>query len=196
MLLSGCAELFLQPYGYVATDTDNVREDGRPAYLPEGAPSISQGYRPRPSDDSIIRAGHEGIDIYAKTGTPVIAPAAGTVSDSYFEPFYGNHIVIEHGRNEDGNVVISKFMHLDKRLVTKGEKVVRGQQLGTIGSTGILASYPHLHFEIRTSDHRRYSSPSNPHRFWADGAGMVTCFDESIELPDVPFRTTYPVPCR
>lgn len=198
VVLSGCAELFLKPYGHVASDAKNVRVGS--IFLPEGAPTIAQGFNPQPSDGSEPKpgAGHEGIDIYAKTGTPVIAPASGIVIDSYSEPFYGNHIVITHGRDEKGRLIYSKLLHLDTRLVNKGEMVSRGQQIGTLGSSGLLASYPHLHYEIRIRDNsnRHITTPLNPHRFWFDGVGVVTCFDKSKEYPDIPFRTTYPVVCR
>ncbi len=185
--------MFLKPYGQVTPDAANVRVGS--ISLPEGAPTIAQGYNPRPSDDSGASpgAGHEGIDIYAGRGTPVIAPASGLVIDSYHEPFYGNHIVIDHGRDENGKVIRSKFLHLDTRLIEKGEVVIRGEKIGTLGSSGILASYPHLHFEIRVGPR---SESRNPHSYWFNGVGAVTCFDKSKEWPDIPFKTTYPVVCR
>lgn len=197
-LFASCAKLFLKPYGHVAYDGENVRVGS--IFLPENAPTIAQGFNPQPSDGSEPKpgAGHEGIDIYAKTGTPVIAPASGIVIDSYYEPFYGNHIVIDHGRDEIGRFIRSTLLHLDTRLVEKGKVVIRGEKIGTLGSTGLLASYPHLHFEIRVRDNsnRHITTPLNPHRFWFDGVGVVTCFDKSKEYQDIPFRTTYPVVCR
>jgi murein DD-endopeptidase MepM/ murein hydrolase activator NlpD len=169
LILTGCAELFLKPYGTVSSDNESVRKDGGPVFLPEGAPTIAQGFNPQPEPQP--SAGHEGIDIYAKTGTPVIAPASGIVTGSYFEPFYGNHVEIEYGRNENGRLILSKFFHLNKRFVSKGEKVLRGQPVGTLGSTGLFASYPHLHYEVRLCQNENCSYPVNPHRFWADGAG-------------------------
>ena len=198
LIFSGCAELFLKPYGHVASDAENFRVSR--VFLPEGAPTIAQGFNPHPSDGSDPKpgGGHEGIDIYAKTGRPVIAPASGVVIKSSFEPFYGNKIIIEHGRDEKGRLIRSKLLHLDTRLVNEGEMVSRGQQIGTLGSTGLLASYPHLHFEVRIRDNsnRHITTPLNPHSFWFDGVGVVTCFDKSKEYPDIPFRTTYPVLCR
>ena len=193
IIFSGCAEFFLKPYGYVASDAKNVRVGI--VSLPESAPTISQGYNPRPEIDSeaTSSAGQEGIDIYAKTGTPVITSASGVVIDSYYEPFYGNQIVMGHGNDEDGTSITSRYFHLNERLVNKGEMIVRGQQIGTLGSSGILASYPHLHFEIRVGPR---AESSNPHIYWFDGVGVVTCFDKSKNYPDIPFRTTYPVVCR
>lgn len=191
--LSGCAELFLQPYGEVMQDAENVRVTE--VILPDNAPSISQGFNPKPLDgkDAKPGAGHEGIDIYAAKGTPVIAPAAGIIRVSYSEPFYGNQIVINHGRDENGAIIHSRLLHLDTRLVEKGDIVLRGEQIGSLGSSGMLASYPHLHFEIHAG---REAEAVNPHTYWMDGPGRVTCFDKDEEYPDLHFRSTYPVPCR
>ncbi|MDP2647084.1 MAG: M23 family metallopeptidase [Desulfobacterales bacterium] len=191
----------LKPYGEAAPDAASVRADGGTVFLPENAPSISQGYNPQPSDSSERQNApdHEGIDIFAQTGTPVIAPAPGIVTGSFYEPVYGNHVVLNHGKGPDGLLVSSQFFHLQERLVKKGDKVARGRQIGTLGSTGLLsAGFPHLHYEIRVSagPGQSRSEPVNPHRFWADGAGIVTCFDVNRQWADMPFKTTYPVPCR
>jgi murein DD-endopeptidase MepM/ murein hydrolase activator NlpD len=193
LILAGCAELFLQPYGVVSPDGENVRVGT--VSLPGNAPTIAQGYNPRPEIDSEAKSGggHKGIDIYAEKGTPVIAVAAGIILGSYSEPFYGDHIIIDHGRDGKGVTVSSRYLHLDERIVNKGDRITRGQKIGTLGSSGILASYPHLHFEIRVGP--KFES-RNPHLFWADGKGVVTCFDKSKEYQDKPFMTTYPVPCR
>jgi len=199
LLLSGCIGLIVKPYGHVAADAENVREDGRPVVIPKNAPSISQGYRPERSDEMTQKTspGHHGIDIIAKTGTPVIASAAGVVIRSYFDLFYGNRITIDHGKDVNGQFIQSRYLHLKKKLVKEGDTVARGQPIGTLGRTGLLAGFPHLHYEIRVSDP---SAPTqlestNPHKFWADGVGIVTCFEKGRQRPDRPFQTTYPVPC-
>ncbi len=205
LTLSGCANLFIKQYGYVAPDAEKVREDGRAVFMPENAPSISQAYGSQPLHKSNIATftehegtEHEGIDIIGKTGTPVIAAAAGIVKSSYYEPFYGNRVVIDHGKDENGLFIRSKYFHLKKRLVKNGDKVARGQQIGTLGSTGLTAPFPHLHYEVRVGVRldQYYFKPLNPHRFWVDGVGIVTCFDSSRKWKDKPFKTTYPVPCR
>jgi murein DD-endopeptidase MepM/ murein hydrolase activator NlpD len=199
--LSGCISLFVKPYGYVTPDAEKARDDGRAVVMPENAPSISQGYRPQRIELSGKNTSsiHEGIDIIAKAGTPVIAPAAGIVISSYFEPFYGSRVVIDHGKDENGMFIKSRYFHLKKRLVKKGEKVVRGQKIGTMGRTGLLsAGISHLHYEIwrGVKPGQSIFKPMNPHKFWVDGIGNVTCYDSSRKWVDRPFRTTYPVPCR
>ncbi len=193
--------MFIQQYGYVSSDADIIREDGKAVFIPERAPSISQGYKPRPFGKSNMTENynHEGIDIIGKKGTPVIASAPGVVISAFYRPLFGNRILINHGMDLNGMYFMSRYVHLDKRLVKEGDIVVRGQQIGTLGSTGLLAGgFPHLHFEIRSGVNPAISrsEPHNPHRFWSEGIGIVTCFDAIRPLPDKPFRTTYPVPCK
>jgi len=91
----------------------------------------------------------------------------------------------------------ARFPHLKKRLVQEGETVIRGQQIGTLGATGVLAGgLLHLHYEIQVGAQQDALEPINPHWLWTDGVGMVTCFDSSTTWPDTPLTTTYPVPCR
>ncbi len=86
---------------------------------------------------------HAGEDFAAPTGTPVLAPAAGTVvlAESLF--VRGNAVVLDHGRG-----VLTGYWHLDTLAVTAGERVRPGQVLGTVGNTG-LSTGPHLHWELR-----------------------------------------------
>lgn len=169
------------------------------------APTISQGYKPEverhifnnPSGFRNVEV-HEGIDIIANAGFPVLATADGIVSDAYYEPLYGNRVVLDHGENENGKFMESRYFHLQQRLVKEGDVIKRGQQIATLGRTGILSGgFPHLHFEVRarTKQSQRLSKPMNPHLFWSDGVGAVTCYDITKEYSEYLFRTTYPVPC-
>jgi murein DD-endopeptidase MepM/ murein hydrolase activator NlpD len=88
---------------------------------------------------------HEGIDVTAPTGTPIEAPAAGTVSDAGWESGYGNSVTIDHGFG-----IITKFAHASKILVRQGQRVSRGQRIALVGSTG-LATAPHLHYEVHVN---------------------------------------------
>jgi murein DD-endopeptidase MepM/ murein hydrolase activator NlpD len=201
LILSGCVGLIIKPYGHVASDHEKVKKDGHPVgvNMPENAPSISQGYNPQFSETENIKSptGHHGIDIIAKTGTPVMASAAGVVFRSYADLFYGNRITIDHGQDASGQFIQSRYLHLKKKMVKEGDTVVRGQQIATLGRTGLLAGFPHLHYEIRISDPldpTQFHSV-NPHKFWAEGVGMVTCFEKNRHWPARPFQTTYPVPC-
>ena len=210
LICNGCAGSFLKPYGFVAKDAERIRQDGQDVFIPQNAPSVSQGYSPdttrtvggtdQPYEHKGIEIDgphdHIGIDVFAEPGTPVLAVASGVVTGSFFEPFYGNHVEILFRENDDGTLIKGNFFHLDTRLVKEGESVTRGQQIGTLGSSGILASYPHLHYEIRHGMKSTYVEPQNPHLYWADGVGIITCYDKNKQWPDTPFQTTYPVPCR
>jgi len=86
---------------------------------------------------------HLGTDFDAKKGVAVAAINAGVVIASYLDPIYGNSVFIDHGQG-----IYSLYLHLDKRMVGKEQKVEKGQKIGTVGETG-LASAPHLHLSIK-----------------------------------------------
>jgi len=93
---------------------------------------------------------HEGIDIPAPKGTPIVATAAGRVKYSGSKVRgYGNMIVLEHPGK-----VFSIYAHNSKNLVKVGKQVKRGQMIGRVGNTG-RSTGPHLHFEIRVRDRAR-----------------------------------------
>lgn len=85
---------------------------------------------------------HKGIDIPAAMGTPIPAAADGTVANTGYEPGgAGNFVNINHGS------LTTKYFHLSRISVSRGQKVVAGQTIGNVGSTG-SSSGPHLHFEV------------------------------------------------
>lgn len=171
--------------------------------LPAGAPSMTQQfYRVQRNGEP----GHLGLDIGAATGTPVYAAAAGTVYMSWTEPMYGNRIIIDHGLGPDGRRSFTQYKHLHSRSVTAGTRVRQGQQIGTLGQTGVLSSYPHLHFEVtrEAAPGRRTASGSNwwqgmvaedPNRFWARGPGRPSCARQ-LRGGQGPLPLIYPVACR
>ncbi len=85
---------------------------------------------------------HNGIDIAAKPGTPIYAPAMGTVTYSDTRSGYGNYVMIDHG-----NGYVTTYAHMTQRNVKEGDVVLQGDLIGTVGSTGRVTG-PHLHFEI------------------------------------------------
>ena len=89
---------------------------------------------------------HTGIDIKADKGTVVKAAEAGTIKSIKNDPRYGLTIVIEH--NDTYQTVYSNL--LSSEFVVEGEKVEKGQSIGTVGNTAPfeIADEPHLHFEI------------------------------------------------
>ena len=88
------------------------------------------------------RAGHNGADIRAVTGTNVRAPFAGTVLLAGFHYYAGGSVYID-----SGNGVITAFFHLSKILVKKGDKIEKGQVIAKSGATGRVTG-PHLHYSL------------------------------------------------
>ena len=85
---------------------------------------------------------HSGMDFSANKGTPVYATGNGVVTKAGWEGLYGNCIIIDHGFGYE-----TKYAHLSKTDVKRGQKVVRGQTIGRVGSTG-KSTGPHLHYEV------------------------------------------------
>jgi murein DD-endopeptidase MepM/ murein hydrolase activator NlpD len=91
--------------------------------------------------------GHQGQDVFAACGTPLVAAHAGTVKFSDFQGRAGNYLVIDN----DDVATDYGYMHLrDKALVQEGDHVTTGQLVGYVGDTGD-ADGCHLHFEIWTA---------------------------------------------
>jgi murein DD-endopeptidase MepM/ murein hydrolase activator NlpD len=88
---------------------------------------------------------HDGIDVSAPMGAPIIAPAAGRVISVSNEPGYGNTFQIDHG-----NGIVTKYAHCSKILVRTGQTVARHQPIATVGNTG-LSTGPHLHYEVHVN---------------------------------------------
>jgi len=86
---------------------------------------------------------HYGIDIAAPRGAPVVAPAGGVIRLAHQDMYYtGKTIILDHGHG-----VSSAFLHMDSLTVREGDVVARGQQIGTVGSTG-RSTGPHLDWRI------------------------------------------------
>jgi murein DD-endopeptidase MepM/ murein hydrolase activator NlpD len=94
------------------------------------------------------RAPHTGVDYSAPRGTPVLAANAGRVAlvAEFFFP--GRLVIVDHGL-----ALYTLYFHLDRALVTEGQHVTRGQQIGTVGATG-RATGPHLHFGVHAGGAR------------------------------------------
>lgn len=131
--------------------------------------SAFYGYRIHPIYKTKIF--HEGIDFSAPTGTDIYAAGDGVVVQNTRSNYgYGNILKIDHGYG-----YMTVYAHLHKNLVRKGQKVKRGQIIGTVGSTG-LSTGPHLHYEVRKNDRR-----VNPIYFFFNDLN-VEDYDEIIKL--------------
>ena len=88
---------------------------------------------------------HTGLDIAAKTGTPIKVVADGTVTSAKYSGSYGNLVKVDHG-----NGVETWYAHNSKMYVKAGQKVNAGDTIAAVGSTG-NSTGPHLHLEIRVN---------------------------------------------
>lgn len=119
----------------------------KPFYRPaEGR--ISGVYGSQRIFNGVPKNPHYGLDIANKTGTPVYAPAPGTVilvDDLYYS---GKTVILDHGFG-----VTSTFLHLNKTYVKVGDKLMTGEQFADIGATGRVTG-PHLDWRINWRDER------------------------------------------
>jgi murein DD-endopeptidase MepM/ murein hydrolase activator NlpD len=95
---------------------------------------------------------HGGVDIGAARGTAIVAAKSGVVTMSQWYFGYGNLVEIKHN---DGT--FTRYGHNTSNSVSKGQKVVQGQVIAKLGSTG-RSTGPHLHFEIRNSSGKQLES--------------------------------------
>ncbi|MGQ0560293.1 MAG: M23 family metallopeptidase [Gemmatimonadota bacterium] len=109
--------------------------------------------RPRP---------HQGVDITAPVGTPIVAAARGTVAKAGYEGDYGYLVELDHGYG-----VTTRYAHASKTLVRRGQVVERGQQIALVGRSG-LAVGPHLHYEVLVN-----GRPTNPRKFFFDNTAIA-----------------------
>ncbi|MCA9918296.1 MAG: LysM peptidoglycan-binding domain-containing protein [Anaerolineales bacterium] len=88
---------------------------------------------------------HSGVDFAGTVGTPILAPANGTVVFNELMDLHGNTVVVDHGQG-----VVTAYFHLSETFVSVGDVVTAGQPLAAGGSTG-LSTGPHLHWELRVN---------------------------------------------
>jgi murein DD-endopeptidase MepM/ murein hydrolase activator NlpD len=122
--------------------------DHTPSIIPSQG-YMSRGYGMKYDPFTGYKRFHGGLDISNKTGTPVYATADGVVSFSgNTGGDLGRMVTINHGYGYK-----SRYGHLSKLEVKRGQKVSRGDLIGLMGSTG-YSTGPHLHYEVMVNDKR------------------------------------------
>jgi|ERR1035437_183928 murein DD-endopeptidase MepM/ murein hydrolase activator NlpD len=154
---------------------NSVGHSTTPFIWPVGKGTITQWFGP--SDYAAEPPGfgaahfHAGIDIANASGTSILAADDGVVvaaEDSILnghEIGYGRHVIIAHQHDPNQPIVLTLYGHLQGYFVKVGDKVVQGQTIALMGSTG-NSSGPHLHFEVRVNN-----TPVDPKTYLPQIAG-------------------------
>jgi murein DD-endopeptidase MepM/ murein hydrolase activator NlpD len=173
------AELEAQDLALKAELDQLLAEEARKAQVPIGgggdAPPPTPGFFGRPLSSISVsspfgwrihpitgtRRHHDGVDLSAGCGAAIFASAAGTVIYTGYAGGYGNRTVISHG-NVGGQLMFSTYNHQLNGgiLVSVGESVAKGQNIGLVGTTGASTGC-HLHFEIGIGSATGVVNPMN-----------------------------------
>ena len=172
---------------------------------PDGAPRITSDYA---ANERVRTYGpHPGIDWEGPYGRDVIAAADGYARQIY-STAGGTAVrirhVVKYVRTVDGEdgpisyafVIRTAYAHLSRTDITiGGKRVKRGEKIGEVGQSGSYAgNEPHLHFGSVVGKY--IDGHMNPHMLWADGPGVLTCFDATREYPRDSLVLTLPLRCR
>lgn len=114
---------------------------------------ISDEYGERMHPTLHVKKFHNGLDLAAPGGSPILAAYNGTVVAAAYSSTMGNYIMIDHGDN-----LYTIYMHASKLYVSQGAEVVKGQKIAAVGTTG-RSTGNHLHFGVRLNG--SYVSPWN-----------------------------------
>lgn len=179
--------------------------------IPDGAPVIISDYHSTVGSNGLGRSGkHRGVDIFEEVGSPIIAAADGIVVRAKVDKCWGPTLLIKHGKDRQGRTFYALYGHVKNFAVKKGQKVKRGQKIAEMGNdifTSCGAGFHHLHFQISYNPRKvpvlgwgwanfvrdGFNAP-NPHDYWEDGKGKITCFEQGRKYSAS--GLTYPVPCK
>jgi biotin carboxyl carrier protein len=102
---------------------------------------VKYGDRIHPATQKLTK--HTGVDFALALGSDVVSTSDGEVATQQYGDKEGNYVVIRHDETFE-----TRYYHLQKASVKVGDKVKKGQVIGLVGSSGILSSGPHLHYEV------------------------------------------------
>lgn len=138
-------DLLSEYYEEALKDLDN-KLSNMPIGIPHQGKITSRfGYRANPFTNR-GREMHSGVDLKGRKGDPVKVTATGKVTFSGYDGEYGNVVKVKHKNGYE-----TRYAHLSKTKVKKGETVEAGKTIGLLGSTG-RSTGPHLHYEILKND--------------------------------------------
>jgi hypothetical protein len=154
-------QLQRQSLAEVVTKLEERREiwNHTPSICPVPGGFLSSGFGQRVDPFTGSRAFHEGVDICAPRGTPVLATADGIVKFANRHAGYGLTLGIDHGRG-----ITTWYAHVGCIKVVNGQWVKRNEIVATVGTTGRVTA-PHVHYEVRANlkpmDPSQYMLPAN-----------------------------------
>ncbi|MGA1309828.1 MAG: M23 family metallopeptidase [Gemmatimonadaceae bacterium] len=130
------------------TDTLKVQSErvkSLPSIMPTSGWLSSEFAKSRFHPILHVNRPHNGIDLTAEIGTPIVAPAAGVVAYAGWDQGFGRVVEIDHGHG-----IRTRFAHCARLDVRRGQRVTRGQRIAAVGNSGLTTS-PHLHYEIHVN---------------------------------------------
>lgn len=195
--LTGNSEILGISFSLTGKDVDAfLAQDGR--FYDRQGESLEQAFERFPIDKAYRRitsafnpkrkhpvtgrvTPHNGTDFATPVGAPVYSTGDGKVIAVRNHPYAGKYLVIEHN-----SVYTTRYLHLDRFLVKKGQRVKRGEKIALSGATGRLTG-PHLHFEVlvrgRAVDPMKADLPlasALPKQQMPDFVARITSFDQLI----------------
>jgi murein DD-endopeptidase MepM/ murein hydrolase activator NlpD len=154
---------------------------------------------------------HRGITIGGPgfLGHEIVAAADGVVVLANYNDLRGSHVRIHHGLDSNKHDIYTEHYHVHGQLLKKGDKVKRGQTLGSMGP-GASARIPHYHYIVTKEESPRKFIALDPSDYWFGidqykeklgkgldvGSFVIACFDPGVNYPKEPIRFTYPVKCK
>jgi murein DD-endopeptidase MepM/ murein hydrolase activator NlpD len=156
---------------------------------------------------------HRGITIGGPgfLGHEIVAPADGVVVFVNYNERRGNHVKIHHGLDSNKQGIYTEHYHVHGRLIKGGDRIKRGQPIGSIGvGNRERTDLPHYHYIVIKEGSPGKSVASDPTNHWfgidqykeklekGPGVGpfVIPCFDPRVDYPKEPTRFTYPVKCK
>jgi murein DD-endopeptidase MepM/ murein hydrolase activator NlpD len=122
--------------------------DSTPSIMPVNVTDywFSSGFGWRRSPFTGLKEFHNGLDISSAKGTPIVAPADGTVIKRGYDKYLGKFLKIDHGRK-----IVTTYGHLSAYNVSPGQKVERGDIIASMGNSGLSTGH-HLHYMIKVKE--------------------------------------------